>query len=244
LKTIEEKKLLAVWENGLNQPLISRSLSLLAAFYPSFDISQLASWPIGQRDARLLDIRVKLFGEVFHNTANCPHCEQKVEWEMQAKDLNFQGIEEEKTITNFDIEYQGQALSFRLPTSADIIEIQAYVGNEDPSDQLIRKCLLRSTLPLTTSEAIPAGLKSIVNQKIEEQDPLADIRFQLNCPVCKHNWSISFDIMQYLWIELNDWAIKLFQDIYLLASTFGWPESDILDMSRQRRNIYVNMIHA
>lgn len=200
--------------------------------------------PIGERDACLLDIREKLFGPVFLNTTNCPECGQKMEWEMPVESIKLQPAGTGREQKPIELGYNGYQVSFRLPNSTDILEIMALGDSGFHEEALLKKCIDVSTLPTPLSEDLPEDLKSAILQKMEEHDPQADITMKIQCPECGHNWDVTFDIMQYLWAEIDDWAVRLVQDIYLLASNFGWPEKDILDMSRFRRNLYINMIYA
>ena len=78
--------------------------------------------------------------------------------------------------------------------------------------------------------------------RIAEADPQADVEVALNCPCCQHTWQTDFDIVSYLWAELHAWATRLFREVHLLASAYGWSESDILNMSARRRRHYLEML--
>jgi hypothetical protein len=51
-----------------------------------------------------------------------------------------------------------------------------------------------------------------------------------------------FDIVPYLWTEINAWAMRLLREIHSLATAYGWREADILAMSAVRRHWYLEMI--
>ena len=79
---------------------------------------------------------------------------------------------------------------------------------------------------------------------MRQQDPGADVRIELNCPVCHHNWTACFDVTTYLWGEIEDWAGRLLADVNALAQAYGWSERDILALSPVRRQLYVEMVNA
>ncbi len=242
LNNISDKDLLSIWEFGLNHSLIETNLYLISCAYSEYNSHQIAFFSIGERDARLLHIREKLFGTVFQNTSNCTACGQKMEWETPIDVLKLQTIKNEVRVTPIDLVHNEQQISFRLPNSFDIIETINQSNNEGQVDQLIQKCIIDTNLTKEKQDDISEELKNKLLQKMEEKDPQANIVVNLSCSECNNEWNATFDIMQYLWTEINEWAIRLMQDIYLLAKNFNWTEDAILGMSRFRRNLYINMI--
>lgn len=241
MKYISDQSLLSVWEFGLNHSVLETNLVLLSYAYPSYDFDQIASFSIGERDARLLFIRKKLFGQILQNTSNCTACGQKIEWETSVDELELQSINEEARLSPIDLNYKKRQISFRLPNSKDILELKDQDNMAIQEQQLIRNCIVASTLTSKQIENIPKDLKNKIVQKMEEIDPQANIVMNLSCPECENTWNANFDIVQYLWTELNDWAVQLMQDVYVLASNFGWAEQDILEMNRFRRGLYLAM---
>jgi hypothetical protein len=79
---------------------------------------------------------------------------------------------------------------------------------------------------------------------MRQRDPGAEVRMALSCPICGHAWSATFDIVSYLWSEIEDWAQRLLADVCVLATACGWSERDILGLSPTRRQIYLDMVQA
>lgn len=202
------------------------------------------SFPIGERDARLLRIRERHFGPVFQNISNCSACGEKIEWENLVDDLMFQEINDDVEIESLSLDYDDHQISFRLPNSQDVLEVINLPNIYEQEDQLIQKCLVKSTLSNNHFEDIQKDIKDELLLKMEEHDPQANIIMNLSCPECKNEWKSTFDIMEYLWTEINEWGIQMMKDIYLLAQNFGWSEKAILEMSRFRRNLYINMLNG
>jgi hypothetical protein len=80
-------ELLNVWENGLRQIPVDRALGLLEAVYPEQSAETLSELSIGERDARLLQVRQVLFGPLITNTTRCPRCSERLEWESEVTEL-------------------------------------------------------------------------------------------------------------------------------------------------------------
>lgn len=232
-------ELLDVWEIGGQQALLNKSIQLLA-ICSGTSPSHIASLSIGERDARLLQLREWLFGSRLLNKTNCPQCNEPIEWENTLSDLRLQspGMDE---VREFTTSVDGFSIRFRLPNSQDIY--QATTQADSAASRLLRDCILElrhNEAPYT--DPLPDIVIDTLNQRMETEDPQANIDMRVNCPVCAHQWTVRFDILSYLWMEIDSWAHHIFQDVYVLARAFGWSEQDILRMSPQRRQRYLDMV--
>lgn len=241
MKRIAESDLLAAWERGIDRPLIEKNLHFLTVVYPEMSPSELWSMPIGDRDARLLNLRERLFGSTLRNAGVCPECNLKIEWEVALNILKLQPIQTDNLFQPILVKFNGGQVTFRRLNSLDLLDLSTYSDREKGINTLIRKCIIQSDIDIST-EQIPKNLKDSIIQKMEEADPQADIRMEVSCPDCFHQWSMTFDILEYLWVEINDWARRMIRDIGLLARYFGWSEKEILELSGFRRQLYLNMI--
>ena len=243
MQNISERDLLSVWEFGVNNSLIETCLLLLSYAYPDFENDEVAAFSIGERDIRLLHIREALFGSLFQNTSDCSSCGQKMEWETTVDMFKLQPINVTPHQVLIQMALKNNDISIRLPNSLDIMEVESGTYSELSENQLLEKCIVNSSRPIGDIDKISQDFKEEIFHKMEEKDPQANIQMNLACPECENEWTATFDIMQYLWVEINEWAIQLMNDIYLLARDFGWSENDILNMNRFRRKIYINMIN-
>jgi hypothetical protein len=48
--------------------------------------------------------------------------------------------------------------------------------------------------------------------------------------------------VRFLWNELDDWAARILSQVHILASNYGWSESEIVALSPQRRQYYQDLI--
>ena len=79
-------------------------------------------------------------------------------------------------------------------------------------------------------------------EAIAEVDPQAEVRIRLDCVKCGHSWASVFDIVTFFWIEVSTLAERLFADVHQIARAYGWRESEILSMSANRRQAYLERI--
>ena len=240
MRPVSASELLTIWENGAGQSLLNRHLSLLATAC-SIPFSEAAQFSIGERDLRLLLLREWHFGHQLINVATCPKCNQKVEWEMTTHQLHLQESRPEPNLV-LSLESQGYIINYRLPNSADMMLLSQFSHRHD----LVKNCITS-----INGQEGKMGLSELTNEVFQEldqqmakSDPQANIAFDLTCPACQYQWLSFFDIMNYFWAEIDRWAKRSFQEIYLLARGFGWSEEEILALSPQRRQTYLNMLQG
>lgn len=246
MRSLSAIELLNVWEIGLNKTLLEKSLQLLAVACSSKDIHEMAVLSIGERDARLLQLREWLFGSRLINMANCPECKERVEWETNIGNMRFQSLEQRVSGKVFTLDMDGYNIRFRLPNSYDLSKATSNSSYQSNPTKLLFDCILEVQRGVENQSAddLPDKLLKILNQRLEEEDPQANIQMLIDCPNCSQKWETQFDIVSYLWIEVDNWAKHMLHEVYLLARAFGWSEKDILSMSPQRRQLYLEMVRS
>lgn len=232
--------MLNIWEQGLHQPLLRRAVILLTAAFPEMPPDSLLELSIGQRDALLLRLREMLFGPHLVNTVRCPQCGEQLEWESRVADFFVQTDLAE----SFELRDADYLLRFRLPNSLDIAAA-VNTGNAEAAQQMIfTRCVLHAEQQgeACAAEDLPEAVFQKLAERIEEADPMAEIRLQLDCPSCSYSWEAIFDIGLFLWAEINDWAERMLQAVHNLAAGYGWSEREILALSPVRRQLYLGML--
>ncbi|HTN47543.1 MAG TPA: hypothetical protein VL098_14425 [Flavipsychrobacter sp.] len=242
MRSFSTAELLTVWERGLDQPLLNRVYLLLGTACGTAEYESMSLLSIGERDARLLQLREWMFGAKMWNIASCPKCSEKVEWESHTYQFKLQPIPPELSVRKFSVQAQGYDVTYRLPDSRDITLLKAGNSLEENETQVLRACIVEAKKNETVVTDLPQSLLEQLASEIAALDPQADIHMQLNCPACSHHWTARFDIMSFLWAEINNWAQRTMQEIYLLAKSFSWSEKDILEMTPRRRQLYLQMI--
>ena len=230
--------ILEVWELGQTRSPLDRALLVLTAASPDESWEDLAALPIGQRDARLLTLREQLFGPEFVSQASCPKCGSRLEVSFTADDVRARG--ETPPGNGLSLCAAGHEIEFRLPTSLDLLSIAGRTG--DAAEQaLLDRCLLKAHRDgeETTAAGLPAEVVDEIITRMSEADPQADTRTSLTCVACGHRWDTVFDISQFLWAEIDSWALRALREVHLLASAYGWSESEILRLSPLRRHFYL-----
>ena len=246
MKSLSAEQLLLVWEQVNSYSLLQKTLLLLEMVNPDSEPADAALLSIGQRDTRLLQLRNSFFGSSLHNSIDCPDCNSKMEWDMNLQDLIVQAADNQENSAEHELIVDDLQVLFRLPNSRDILWILSDKGDDLKSYSLLEQCILeiKALNGNKQLKAVPENIINALGEKIPELDPAADIRMNITCPSCGYKWEAIFDIMSYLWSEIDNWAQKTLQEVYILASAFGWSEKDILNMDAGRRQVYIEMIRS
>ena len=229
---------------------VQQALSMLGLAFPQVPAANLARLPIGQRDACLLRLRELTFGSRLKGLADCPACHERLEMDFDAGDLYDPSalpvdggtVEPARSESSFRVD--AYELTFRLPTSADLTALAAYTGAAPARAALLNACLVsvRRDGESVDGGSLPAEVLNALEEKMAAADPSANLTLALNCPACGHTWQIIFDIVSYLWSEVNAWSARLLREVHILAAAYGWREADILALSAWRRQCYLEMI--
>lgn len=243
MKRISTAELLQIWDDCYPLPVIEKSLYLLSVLYGT-EINKVSELSIGERDAGLLSFRKWLFGSRLINVATCPKCSTPMEWETDIESITLQEVHPDQAVKILKLESDGFKINFRLPNSSDVISAMANPGLSSDSSSFIAGCILEIQKDQQTlvPEALPAEMFERIDQIMSNADPQADVTMLLNCPECEEKWEASFDIMNYLWLEIDNWAKHLMQEVAVLAKNFSWSESDILNLSIHKRKLYLDMV--
>ncbi|MFO7539814.1 MAG: phage baseplate protein [Chloroflexota bacterium] len=241
LHSIPDQALLTIWEQGWSQPPVWRALLLLAGALPDASTDELAALPIGRRDRHLLALRERLFGPNLPGVAACPACTEQLEFSFSVADVM---VVDETAAT--ELNSRGYRLRLRPPNSQDLLAVARLDDPTEAEQQLLARCIVEATRQGKTAHAnrLPAAVRQAVEAQLAAIDPQANVTINLNCPACRHEWSLLFDILSYLWQELDTWAWRTLYEVHQLAAAYGWREADSLALSPWRRRQYLEMAYG
>jgi hypothetical protein len=241
MRSLSAGDLLNLWETCIRQPLAEVALRLLSAAYPDTSYEDLAQLSVGQRDALLLALREQLFGAQFVSIAKCPQCGERLQLTFTASDLHTTMMTGTDPLS---LEAGPYAIRYRLPNSADLLVLTSCDSVETGRRLLLTRCLLSMQRDGVDQpiDAVPPEVSEAIALHMAQADPQANVQFDLNCPTCGHRWQAAFDVMMFLWNEIDRWARRLLFEIHRLARAYGWSEAEILSLSTTRRQAYLNLI--
>jgi Zn-finger nucleic acid-binding protein len=236
----EASLLLSCWESASRMREPWATLGLLEPLAEESEFASLASLSVGERDARLLALRRRLFGEPVEALAVCPQCGSTVELNFQVSNM------EVKPPANAQlwVEHRGWRVDFRLPDSRDLAAVAACTSVEEARRRLIERCVVnvsRRSKPYPADDA-PQHLIQLMEERMSEADPQADIRLKMTCPGCGGAWTAGLEIDAFVAKEVAAGARRLLQEVHRLARAYGWSEGEILGMAVSRRQAYLELV--
>lgn len=242
MRPLTAQELLRVWEQGLGQTPVRRSLALLEVACPEIPHHQLVALSIGQRDGYLMTLREWTFGDRIASVAHCPRCAEALELNFSLDDIRVPSPQDSSP--NWWLEQDGYRVRYRLPNSADLEIAVACTDPSEAQEIILSRCLLESAGPNSAPLAapLPEAVARAIITAMAEHDPQADVQLTLTCPSCHHAWSVGFDIGTFFWSEITTWARRLLWEVHRLARAYGWSETEILALSPLRRQAYLEMV--
>jgi hypothetical protein len=235
---LSDQEVIQVWETGLEQHPVDRALTVLAAAFPQATREDLAALSVGRRDGLLMDAREMNFGARVSGVAECPGCGEILEWNLDLASVRDRHAEDSGPMR---LALEGYDLLFRLPDSTDLAAIA--IGSDVAGGRaaLLRRCVLDARRdgaevePGSLPEAVAAGLA----REMEARDPQAETLLGFECPDCGVRWQALFDILPFVWTEIQNRARRLLGEVHALARAYGWSEAAILEMGSVRRRFYL-----
>jgi hypothetical protein len=233
---------MSIWEQGYYRMPVEKGLLLLSSFCPEKTQAELAGLSIGRRDALLLSLQEQLFGPRMEGLATCPLCSQRLEMSFSALEIrvNPENVPERELSVGID-EYE---VHFRLPNSLDLMAISDLDDLDVATQALTGRCLMGVSHQGVeiSSDLLPEVVLNAAQEMMTQADPQADVQIALCCPACEHKWQEAFDILSFLWEEIDAWVYRTLNDVHVLASAYGWSESEILAMSAWKRQAYLDLV--
>jgi hypothetical protein len=205
---------------------------------------ELLALSIGQRDTYLLTLREATFGSQCTAFAQCEQCQERLEFTFDTTDVRVGAASLETVAQVQHWHVEDYEVHVRLPNSTDLLAISTCRSIAAARDILIQRCVLQAFLhgEEVARESLSETVLASIGAQMVECDPQAEMDIALSCPTCGQHWSIVFDIVTFLWVELQAFAKRLLRDIHTLATAYGWREADILAMSATRRQFYLEMV--
>jgi hypothetical protein len=242
MQPLNAANLLSIWERGRIASPGERALLLLAASEPAAEQHHQGEWTVGRRDAALLQLRAQLFGEQISGLTTCPQCSERLELDFS---VNTILVPPAKDIpTTLSIATGEYDVLFRLPNAQDMAELERFRDDHALDRLLLQRCLLRAQQggELCSAIELPQQIVDGIATQMAKADPQAEVELALDCPACGVQSQVLFDIVTFLWREIEVWALRTLSEVHIFASAYGWSEREILALSSWRRQFYLERI--
>jgi hypothetical protein len=223
------RELLDSWETFRGQPMPVRAAAL-ASLLTDHPLADVMRWSVARRDEALFDFRAQVFGDRVDAVTSCPACAERLEMHLTLAEIAPSRTGTPAPSVFRTMRVGGSRVRCRLPNGEDLLAVASLTDIAEAREQLIARCV----------QSDDADLRERAAAALARQAD--DVQLDLTCPACGHAWQTAFDIAAFVWRELDDWAQRTLREIHLIASAYGWSESEILELSARRRQTYVEMI--
>ena len=237
---LTDEQMLTIWERGLPLGPTERALLVISIADSQVQVDEASAWPLGKRDARLLELREATFGETMRCCASCPRCRADVEFDVAIGRLRQSTAPDNLALS---AQLDGLRVRARFPTSEDMRAVERLAPDQ------VEACLWDRCIVVSDSDGLPVPTTSLdvaqrarIETLLDEADPLLDLCFDLACTECGLGWLAPSDIARATWSEVARCAQGVLAQVDTLARSYGWPEREILSLSRRRREMYLAML--
>lgn len=243
MRQVEEERLLRAWEEAAAQHPLDRALTLLGAAWPDRGRAELARLSVGTRDGLLLSLRERLFGHELRATVTCTGCGEALDLALSTADLRAAPALEAPPADapEHEIVAGDTTVRFRLVDSSDLAAILGCADADVAQRELLRRVVVSARRGGDRVDELPGEAPALLERRLAELDPQAEVSLDLTCPSCGRRWQAPFDILLFLWNDMDRWARALFGTVDTLARAYGWREADVLALSPRRRRVYLNL---
>jgi hypothetical protein len=178
---------------------------------------------------RELDRHLGFGGGWFH--ADCTSCAARFDFHLHYGELPVQ--EAGPGFPLATVEWQGQALRFRLPTGRDQEALTRI-----PGDRARNWLLQQLSCDPEQLGAVDEVLVDSVEAALETMAPAVVVQVQAQCPECGTSTAVDLDPYRVLTRQSDDLLLQ----IHRIALHYHWSEAEILGLPHTRRQRYLEMI--
>lgn len=181
-------------------------------------------------ETALAGLRGHWLGDQAVSHPHCPECGEQVELSFSLAALAGAAVPPRPGTASEPGEVDG--IAYRLPTAGDA---RAAEGHADASRRLFDACV---------PERPPAPVRRRIERAIARSAPLLSREIAAPCAACGALLRAVLHVPSFVVVELASLARSLFEEVHLIASAYGWSESDILKLPRTRRRLYAARLRA
>jgi hypothetical protein len=226
---------------------------------------------VGDRLFLLLKLRELTFGDRVQATVTCPWtgCHRKVDLEFSLRDVAVGEAPERSGLYRTVLSPEAatgsrkaaalpaaaaaaatgdREVTFRLPDGGDQEALAALVEENEAAalTGLLARCVTSVGSCERPGPEEIAALSPLARREIEramlERSPRADLALDMTCAECGRPFTAPFDIEDCFFGELTISRERLGQEVHYLAYHYHWSEREIMDMPRDRRRRYIDVL--
>ena len=237
--------------------LLSRCVRRLGDIHPvSEEVAR--GLLVADRQYLLLKLRQVTFGDLVRANLFCPwpDCGKQVSLDFRIDDVpvteaSNPGPFYHLTLSPAAAHTEDEALReivFRLPCGADQEEASPLLADNEARalNLLLARCLQRVGDAVPPGEDRVADLSPLARAEIEAAmehvAPRIELDMETTCPECGRFFVTPLDLHRFFFGELRTDRDQLYREVHYLAYHYHWSEREIMDMPRDRRRTYIEVL--
>lgn len=217
---------------------------------------------VADRQYLLLMLRQLTFGDRIQAALPCPWpgCGKGVDVDFRISGIPITRCHDMRSVYEMQIEvFDGAAelgltedaplfVHYRLPNGADQEAVLAGIdrGEAAALSVLLSRCIEQfDVVPQPDADWIarlPASVRVRIEQEMESRAPNLDLTMEAECPECRRAFLAPFELQDFFFGELKIGTELLFREVHYLAFHYHWSEREIMDMPRNRRRRYIDVL--
>lgn len=215
---------------------------------------------VADRQFLMLKLREMTFGDQVQGTLFCPwpNCGKKVDISFSTKDIPIVASKDKGPTYTVNLllgegeeceETKGRLeIVFRLPNGEDQEVVAPYLFENEARalTLLLRRCVVE-IFPTQGDmdeciDTLSPKAKLEFQKTMEGVAPKVELDLDAQCPECGRSFSTPFDLQSFFF---GEWRINrdlLYREIHSLAYHYHWSEKEIMDMPREKRRKYIDVL--
>lgn len=215
---------------------------------------------VADRQFLLLKLRQATFGERVEGTLACPwrDCGAKVSIDFSIADIPV--LRREQMSATYRLRLSPEAalegadgerlrwITFRLPNGGDQEAVAPHLGAS--SARALTLLLQRCVVGIEDAGGDPAALverlspraRLEIERQMEARAPAVELDMDLRCPECGRSFTAPFNLQDFFFGELKTSRDLLYRQVHYLAYHYHWSEGEILDLPRDKRRGYIEIL--
>jgi len=215
---------------------------------------------VADRQYLLLRLREVTFGSQVRSSIVCPwpDCRQRIDVSFPLDAIPVRESTDHGPIYTLMlspeaamVDAQGEhhrEVAFRLPTGADQEALSAMVLDNAAQalTLLLQRCIQRIGPFEEPGAELVGRLSPLARMEIEQHmeavAPQLDLTMESTCPECNREYVEAFDLQEFFFGELRINHDVLYREIHYLAYHYHWSEREIVELPREKRRKYIEVL--
>lgn len=209
---------------------------------------------VGDRLFLLLRLREASFGSRVEGRLGCPWCGKRVDLDFSTADVPVKACPAISLVHRLELSAEDVedgapgALEFRLPNGGDQEALAPLVARDADGalTALLERCVAGAGVPAGDAARAVARLtaqgRRAVERAMDDRAPAVELEMELRCPECGRDFTSPFDLQGLVFGELRASRDLLYRQVHYLAFHYHWSEREILEMPREKRLAYIEVL--